>query len=216
MDYRELIVRSGLRMANSGLTVETWGNISARDPETGLVYLTPSAMKYDTITADDVIVADLDGNIVQGKRKPTIEMGMHLAVYRARRDVNALIHTHPTYSMVYSCQGKDIPLFMDEAAQTMGDTCHTTPYALPGSKELADGVVAALGEKANTCLVHSHGAVAVGGDMDSAFRVCTVLEIAARILYMIEATGGKPDLISDENIAFMQDFVQNHYGQGKD
>lgn len=216
MDYRELIVQSGLRMANSGLTVETWGNISARDPETGLVYLTPSAMKYDTITADDVIVADLDGNIVQGKRKPTIEMGMHLAVYRARRDVNALIHTHPTYSMVYSCQGKDIPLFMDEAAQTMGDTCHTTPYALPGSKELADGVVAALGEKANTCLVHSHGAVAVGGDMDSAFRVCTVLEIAARILYMIEATGGKPDLISDENIAFMQDFVQNHYGQGKD
>lgn len=216
MDYRELIVQSGLKMANSGLTVETWGNISARDPETGLVYLTPSAMKYDTITADDVIVSDVDGNIVQGKRKPTIEMGMHLAVYRARRDVNALIHTHPTYSMVYACQGKDIPLFMDEAAQTMGDTCRTTAYALPGSKELADGVVEALGEKANTCLIRSHGAVAVGGDMDGAFRACTVLEIAARILYMIESTGRKPVLISDENIAFMQDFVKNHYGQGKD
>ena len=170
MDYRKLIVESGLRMANSGLTVETWGNISARDPETGLVYLTPSAMQYDTITVDDVVVAELDGKIVQGTRKPTIETGMHLAVYRARKDVNAVIHTHPTYSMVYSCQGKDIPLFMDEAAQIMGDTCHTTPYALPGSQELADAVVAALGEKANTCLVRSHGAVAVGGDMDGAFR----------------------------------------------
>ena len=125
MDYRKLIVESGLRMANSGLTVETWGNISARDPETGLVYLTPSAMQYDTITVDDVVVAELDGKIVQGTRKPTIETGMHLAVYRARKDVNAVIHTHPTYSMVYSCQGKDIPLFMDEAAQIMGDTCHT-------------------------------------------------------------------------------------------
>ena len=182
MDYRKLIVESGLRMANSGLTVETWGNISARDPETGLVYLTPSAMQYDTITVDDVVVAELDGKIVQGTRKPTIETGMHLAVYRARKDVNAVIHTHPTYSMVYSCQGKDIPLFMDEAAQIMGDTCHTTPYALPGSQELADAVVAALGEKANTCLVRSHGAVAVGGDMDGAFRTCKVLEIAARIL----------------------------------
>ena len=216
MDYRKLIVESGLRMSTSGLTVETWGNISARDPETGLVYLTPSAMQYNTITEEDVVVCDLDGNIVQGTRKPTIEMGMHLAIYRARQDVNAVIHTHPTYSMVYSCQGKDIPLFMDEAAQTLGDTCRTTPYALPGSRELAEGCVAALGEKANACLVRSHGAVAVGGDMDAAFRVCTVLEIAARILYMIEATGGKPDPISDENIANMQDFVKNHYGQGKD
>lgn len=216
MDYRKLIVESGLRMANSGLTVETWGNISARNPETGLVYLTPSAMQYDTITVDDVVVAELDGKIVQGTRKPTIETGMHLAVYRARKDVNAVIHTHPTYSMVYSCQGKDIPLFMDEAAQIMGDTCHTTPYALPGSQELADAVVAALGEKANTCLVRSHGAVAVGGDMDGAFRTCKVLEIAAHILYMIEAAGGKPIPISDENIAIMQDFVKNHYGQGKD
>lgn len=215
MDYRELIVQSGLRMANSGLTVETWGNISVRDPETGLVYMTPSAMKYDTITVDDVVVCDLDGNTVQGNRKPTIEKDMHLGIYRARQDVNAVIHTHPTYSMVYSCQGKDIPLFIDEAAQTLGDTCHTTPYALPGSQELADGVVAALGEKANSCLIHSHGAVAVGGDMDGAFRACTVLEIAARILYMIEATGGKPVPISDENIAIMQDFVKNHYGQGK-
>ena len=68
MDYRELLVQSGLRMAASGLTVETWGNISARDPETGLVYLTPSAMKYDTITVDDVVVCDLDGNIVQELR----------------------------------------------------------------------------------------------------------------------------------------------------
>ena len=75
MDYRKLIVESGLRMANSGLTVETWGNISARDPETGLVYLTPSAMQYDTITVDDVVVAELDGKIVlmHSIHEPTAE-----------------------------------------------------------------------------------------------------------------------------------------------
>ena len=110
MNYKKLIVDSGKRMAGSGLTVETWGNISVRDSETGLVYLTPSAMLYDTIVEDDVVVCTLDGKIVEGTRKPTIETEMHLSVYRNRAEVNAVIHTHPLYSMVYAAQGKDIPL----------------------------------------------------------------------------------------------------------
>ena len=203
-EYRELIVQSGLRMADSGLTVESWGNISARDPETGLVYITPSSMKYDSIREEDIVVCDAAGNIVNGTRRPSIETGMHLAVYRARRDVNAVVHTHPLYSMIYACQGKSIPLITDAAAQTLGGVCRTTPYARPGSPELAAACAAALGEKANACLIRSHGAVAVGGSMEKAFKVCTVLELTARILYMIESTGGKPCPISEEDIAAMQ------------
>ena len=98
MDFKKCIVESGKKLENSGLTVETWGNISIRDPETGLVYLTPSAMKYSTIVEDDVVVCRLDGTIVEGHRKPTIETGLHLAIYRNREEVNAVIHTHPMYS----------------------------------------------------------------------------------------------------------------------
>lgn len=215
MDYKKLIVESGKRMAGSGLTVETWGNISYRDPETQLVYLTPSAMLYDTIVESDVVVCKLDGTIVEGTRKPTIETEMHLSIYRNREDVNAVVHTHPMYSMVYAAQGKDIPLIIDEAAQILGDTCTCAEYALPGTLELADNCVAALGKKSNACLVHSHGAVCVGGDMDGAFKVAKVLEVTSQIYYMIEATGGKPVGISPENVAAMQDFVKNSYGQGK-
>ena len=215
MDYKKLIVESGKRMAGSGLTVETWGNISYRDPETQLVYLTPSAMLYDTIVEDDVVVCKLDGTIVEGTRKPTIETEMHLSIYRNRDDVNAVVHTHPMYSMVYAAQGKDIPLIIDEAAQILGDICRCAEYALPGTLELADNCVVALGEKSNACLVHSHGAVCVGDDMDAAFKVAKVLEVTSQIYYMIEATGGKPVGISTENIAAMQDFVKNSYGQGK-
>lgn len=215
MDYKKLIVESGKRMAGSGLTVETWGNISYRDPETQLVYLTPSAMLYDTIVESDVVVCKLDGTIVEGTRKPTIETEMHLSIYRNREDVNAVVHTHPMYSMVYAAQGKDIPLIIDEAAQILGDICRCAEYALPGTLELADNCVAALGEKSNACLVHSHGAVCVGGDMDGAFKVAKVLEVTSQIYYMIEATGGKPVGISPENVAAMQDFVKNSYGQGK-
>lgn len=215
MNYKQLIVESGKRMAGSGLTVETWGNISFRDKDTGLVYLTPSAMLYDTIVEEDVVVCSLDGTIVEGKRKPTIETDMHLSVYRNREDVNAIIHTHPIYSMVYAAQGKDIPLIIDEAAQVLGDVCRCADYALPGSQELAKNCVEALGKKANTCLIHSHGAVCVSGDMDGAFKTAKVLEVTAQIYYMIEAAGGKPVGISEENIKAMQDFVKNSYGQGK-
>ena len=215
MNYKQLIVESGKRMAGSGLTVETWGNISFRDKYTGLVYLTPSAMLYDTIVEEDVVVCSLDGTIVEGKRKPTIETDMHLSVYRNREDVNAIIHTHPIYSMVYAAQGKDIPLIIDEAAQVLGDVCRCADYALPGSQELARNCVEALGKKANTCLIHSHGAVCVSGDMDGAFKTAKVLEVTAQIYYMIEAAGGKPVGISEENIKAMQDFVKNSYGQGK-
>ena len=215
MNYKQLIVESGKRMSGSGLTVETWGNISFRDKETGLVYLTPGAMLYDTIVEDDVVVCRLDGTIVEGERKPTIETEMHLSVYRNREDVNAIIHTHPIYSMVYAAQGKDIPLIIDEAAQILGDVCRCADYALPGSAELAENCVKALGERSNSCLIHSHGAVCVSGDMDGAFKTAKVLEVTAQIYYMIEATGGKPAGISDENIKAMQDFVKNSYGQGK-
>ena len=215
MNYKKLIVESGKRMAGSGLTVETWGNISIRDPETGLVYLTPSAMLYDTILEYDVVVCKLDGTVVEGKRKPTIEKDMHLSIYQNRKEVNAIIHTHPLYSMVYASQGKDIPLVIDEAAQALGDVCRCTEYALPGSMELAENCVKALGEKANSCLIHSHGAVCLGADIDGAFKTATVLEVTAQIYYMVEATGGKPAGISPENIAAMQDFVKNSYGQDK-
>ena len=120
MNYKKLIVDSGKKMAGSGLTVATWGNISCRDPETQLVYLTPSAMLYDTITEEDVVVCRLDGAVVEGTRKPTIEKDMHLAVYRNRPEVNAVVHTHPLYSMVYASQGKEIPQIIDEAAQVLG------------------------------------------------------------------------------------------------
>ncbi|MFY9198148.1 MAG: class II aldolase/adducin family protein [Acutalibacteraceae bacterium] len=213
MNYKKLIVESGLRMLNSGYTVETWGNISFRDKETNLVYLTPSGMDYTIVTQDDIVVCDLDGNIVEGTKKPTIETGLHLAIYKARPEVNAVVHTHPMYSMVFSCCGEDIPLVIDEAAQTLGGTVKTAEYALPGSPELAQNCVEALGTQSNACLLKSHGAVCVGEDMDSAFKVSKVLEVTAEIYQMIRAIGKTPYKISDENIAAMQDFVKNVYGQ---
>ena len=211
MNYKEMIVQSGIRMLHSGLTVETWGNISLREPETGLIYLTPSGMPYDTLKEEDVVVMNSAFQVVDGKRKPTIEAEMHIKIMNARPDVNAVIHTHPVDSQIFACLHMDIPPIIDEAAQLLEGPARCAPYALPGTEELADNVVEALGS-GMACLMANHGAVCVGGNIDHAFRVCTVLEMTAKIYYKALCIGS-PQPIDDEKVAFMADFVKNSYGQ---
>jgi len=210
--YKKLIVDSGLRLLRSDLTVETWGNISCRDPETRLVYLTPSAMRYDVICEDDIVVVKSDGTVLESRRKPTIEMEMHLGIYRARPDINAVVHTHPIYSQVFAVLREDIPPVIDEAAQIMGGAVRCAAYALPGSPELAKNCVEALGEKGRACLLANHGAVCAGVDMDNAFRVAAVLEMTAHI-YQLARIIGKPTVLGEGLVTIMHDFAYNRYGK---
>ena len=210
MNYKRFLIDACLRMLNSGLTVETWGNISVRDPETGYIYLTPSGMPYDTLVEDDIVVMDAEGNRIEGERKPTIEYAMHLGIMKNRPDVNAVIHTHPVYSQVFALLHENIPPVIDEAAQVLGEV-KVTEYALPGSPEMAANAIEAVGDSA-ACLLANHGAVAVGKDMDAAFKVCTVLEMTAQIYYMARCIGN-PQPIDGEKIAFMKEFVSKSYGQ---
>lgn len=212
-NWKREVIDGGIRMLSEGITIGTWGNVTVRDPETGYVYLSPSGMPYKTLVEDDIVVVRLDGSRVEGTRKPTIETEMHLAIYRARPECNAVIHTHPIYSTAFSAMGEDIPLLLDEAAQVLGDTVRTTAYALPGSQELADECVKALGDKSMACLLRSHGAVCLGKDLEQAFGNSTVLEATAKVYSIIRSMGGQFDPISPENIAFMQNFVKNSYGQ---
>lgn len=215
MNYRKLIVDAGLKLIESGMTVATWGNISAFDPENGLIWLTPSGMDYALITEEDIVACRPDGSIAEGNRKPTIEKDLHIETYKARPGIRAVVHTHAVDSTVFACMGEDIPMITDEAVQVLGDVVRRAEYALPGSAELAENCVKALGKKSMACLLQSHGAVCLGKDMDEAFKVSRVLEMTALIWYRIRSVGGKALPISEENIIKMQDFMKNHYGQQK-
>ena len=118
---KKLVRESGIRMIESGLTVYTWGNVSYCDRSTGLVYITPSGMDYHELTDDDICVYELSGAHVEGDRRPSIELQMHLGCLNARPEMNAVVHTHPIFSTVFSSMGEDIPINIhDEAAQTLG------------------------------------------------------------------------------------------------
>ncbi len=215
MNYKKLIVESGLRLINSGQTLDTWGNISAIDRVESKVYITPSGMDYRTMEEEDVVVCDLEGNVIEGIRKPSIETGLHIGVYKNRPDANAIVHAHSIYSTVFSCMNETIPIVTDEAAQALHDEVRTADYALPGSQELVDACVKALGSKAKACLLKSHGSVCIGETMDKAFRVSGVLEMTAQIYQLIRSMGGEYEKISSENISTMIEMA-SQYGQKKE
>src|SRR6056297_1136859 len=124
-------------MVEKGITVGTWGNISARDPESGHIYISPSGMDYTSIRTNHVVVLDQDLKVLDGEAEPSIEKHMHVAVYRARADVNAVIHTHPVYSTAFGVAGKALPAVSEDFAQIVADEVQVAePYQLPGTEEL--------------------------------------------------------------------------------
>ncbi|MGI6153089.1 MAG: class II aldolase/adducin family protein [Christensenellaceae bacterium] len=210
MDYKQLVIDAGNRMMGQSLTVSTWGNISARDPKTGLIYLTPSGMAYDSCTKDDIVVYDAEGNHVEGARKPTVELWMHIRTLQRRTDANAVIHTHALYSTVLGTLEMELPPVTEQFAQVLGEKIVPCRYALPGSMELADAVLEGLGETRLAALLVNHGAICIGKDMDYAFEVSMALEKAAQVYYMAKAIG-EPKIVSDEHTAAMHSFFVNEY-----
>ena len=128
-ELKETIVQTGIKMLKDGLTVGTWGNFSLRDPETGLIYITPSGMDYETLKTTDVVVLDSEINIVDGECTPSVEKGMHIAIYNAREDVNAVVHTHPLYSTVLGVNKMELPAISEDFAQIVGYKMSCSEYA---------------------------------------------------------------------------------------
>jgi L-fuculose-phosphate aldolase len=210
--YKELVVEAGKTMLDEGLTVGTWGNISVRDPQTGLVYLSPSGMAYHEILPDDIVVMDLDEKVVDGHRVVSIEKLVHLAIYRARPDVNAIMHTHPLYSSVLGAVGMELPAISEDFAQLVGDKIICSDYALPGTKELSENVVVGLGADRNAVILPNHGTFCVGADIRTTFIVSHVVEKSAQT-YILALGIGKPNIISQANILQMREDKKKHYGQ---
>ena len=211
--FKQMVVDGGNQMVAEHLTVGTWGNLSIRDPETGLIYVKPSGMKYSEITADDIIVFNSDYEKVDGHRKPTIEYRFHIGIMNARPEVNCIIHTHPVYSAVLGTLDMDLPGVCEDFVQLVDDKIVNCTYALPGTDELAKNVVAALGQK-NAVMIPNHGTVCCGTDWDMVMKVCFVVEKSAQV-YVLAKSIGTPRIISEEDTLAMQNFAKNHYGQGK-
>jgi len=209
--FRNKVIEAGKKMCEFGLTVGTWGNISIRNPETGNIYITPSGMDYETLCTDDIVKINPNGDVIDSDRKPSIELPMHYEIYMARDDLNAIIHTHPTYSSAFAITEEKIPPISEDFVQIVGDKVICAEYSLPGTEELAQNVVEALSDR-NAVLLTNHGTLCTGNDMNFAFKVSEVVEKTAYI-YLLSRNLGEPRIIPEDDIIKMQEFVKNSYGQ---
>jgi L-fuculose-phosphate aldolase len=195
---REIVVEASKKILEKGLTVGAWGNVSTRISDEGKIVITPSGMNYQKLSPEDMIVVDLHGKKIEGKWKPSSEMPMHLDIYKAREEINAIIHTHPIFSSVLATLRKDIPPILEDMVMLLGGKINVAEYALPGTKILAENVVKALGDK-NAVLLANHGSVCVGTDMEKAFTACEVLEKSAQV-YIYSKFIGEPISLTPRDI----------------
>lgn len=206
---RQLIVTYGKKLIESGLTKGTGGNISIFNKTEGLMAISPSGVDYFRTRPEDVVVLDLEENIVEGKRKPSSETGMHKIFYEKRDDLNAVVHAHSLYSTVMACLNWSLPATHYMIALA-GKNVRCADYATFGTRQLGENAFAAM-EGRNAVFLANHGLLAGGVDVASAFNTAEEIEFCAQVYCRARAIGD-PVILSEEEMAIMAEKFKT-YGQ---
>jgi L-ribulose-5-phosphate 4-epimerase len=190
-ELREQVLDANLALPTHGLVTLTWGNASGIDRGEGLVAIKPSGVAYDEMTADDIVVVDLEGNVVHGEHKPSTDTPTHLALYRAFEDIGGIVHTHSTWATVWAQAQREIPLLGTTHADL---SAHPIPLARAlASAEVEDDYEGATGtilieaisdrtpEEVPCALVRGHGPFCWGPDPAKAVQNAVTLEEVARM-----------------------------------
>lgn len=204
------IVETARRLQRQGLLSMTAGNLSVRVDGT-LMAITPTGMPYEQIEPLDVVITDLDGNVVDGDRRPSSELPFHTAVLRTRPDIGAVVHTHSPYATTIAILGRTIPAVHYVIASLDLIEVPLVPYSTYGSDELAAGICAALGQGGKAALLANHGALALGDDLAGAARAAELLEFLATVYHHALAVG-EPVVLPPEEIAVVSGRYRD-YGQ---
>lgn len=176
----------------------TSGNLSVYDRQTGRMYITPGSFPYEDMTEDDMMVIDLDGNVLEGKHKPSSEWKLHAAIYRNFEDVCAVVHTHSPYATSFAINHMNIPVVLYEIAWFLGGDIPVAEGALPGSPEVGENCVKVLKDR-NGCLMGNHGAVAMGETLAQAYTRAVYIEDAAKA-YSLALTHGPVRVVESAEV----------------
>ena len=196
---RTIVVRAAQQLLRLGLVAATSGNVSLRlegDEKEGLIAVTPASTDYETMTPEDIVVVDYDVDVIEGDAVPSSESLTHVAVYKARSDISAVIHTHSIYASVLAVAGVPLPPILDELVAYLGGPVEVAEYGFPSSEDLGEKAIQAMGER-NAVFIRNHGVLAVGRDMPDALRACELVERAAQIYIQARALGSVRTLPSE-------------------
>lgn len=208
---RQKVIEIALKAQRDKLIPLTMGNFSVRDKATGYICITPSGMEYSLLKPEDIVVVNLEGDIIEGNRKPSIETQLHCRTYSKRADVFGICHTHSAYATAWACCGKEIPVIVAELAGMIGGPVKCAPYAPMGTIELANIVAEHLGLQ-NAVLMENHGMLAVGETIDKAYANAVIVEEGAKVTLFALQIGGMKT-ISDQECKSLEKQTKENYGQ---
>ena len=211
------LVHQHQQLVRYGLVVWTGGNVSARIPGEDLFLIKPSGVDYDDLSAEHMILCDLDGAVVAGspgsQSRPSSDTAAHAYVYRAMPHVGGVVHTHSPYATAWAARGEAIPCVLTGMADEFGGEIPVGPFAIIGDDSIGRGIVATLdGHRSRAVLMQNHGVFTIGRDARDAVKAAVLAEDAARAVHLARQLG-EPIPIPRHEIDALFDRYQNVYGQ---
>ena len=198
-------------LPKAGLVVGSGGNVSGRDPATGLVVIKPSGVKFARLTPETMVVVDLDGRVIEGSLKPSVDTGLHLHLYRNRPDVFGIAHTHSPYATSFAARGERIPAVLTPITHMLGRDVPCSRYATPGEVDTGQAILEAAGG-GWAALVKAHGVFTMGRSATEAANIAMYVEEAARTTHLAMLRGPVEELPPEE-IARCYAWFRQNYGQ---
>ncbi len=208
---RQQLYELHLELPKNDLVRWTSGNVSARDPESGLVIIKPSGVRYDQMLPEHMVVLDLEGEIVEGDLKPSSDTASHLYIYRHREDVGGIVHTHSPYATAFAAANRPIPVYLTAIADEFGGPIPCAGFALIGGEEIGKMVIENIGNSP-AVLLKNHGIFAIGTGAEAAVKAAVMVEDAARTVWLALQIG-QPEEIRPEDVAKLHDRYTHVYGQ---
>jgi L-ribulose-5-phosphate 4-epimerase len=208
---RAELIRLHAELPRHGLVAWTSGNVSVRDPDSGLVAIKPSGVRYEDLTAASMVVIDLDGRVVEGDLNPSSDTASHLYIYRHRPDVNGVVHTHSRFATAFAAVGRSIPVYLTAQADEFGGEIPCAGFAMIGDEEIGAQVVATIGTSP-AILLRNHGVFTVGPSAVAAVKAAVMTEdIAATVWAALQI--GQPEVLDDDVVARLHRRYTTAYGQ---
>ncbi|MBX7267224.1 L-ribulose-5-phosphate 4-epimerase [Micromonospora sp. Llam7] len=212
-ELRESVARLHGELTRYNLVAWTAGNVSARVPGQDLMVIKPSGVDYDDLSADNMVLCDLDGVPVEGDLSPSSDTAAHAYVYRAMPEVGGVVHTHSTYATAWAARGESIPCHLTAQADEFGGEIPVGPFALIGGDDIGKGIVSTLtGHRSPAVLMQNHGVFTIGRNARAAVKAAVMCEDVARTAHLARAVG-QPVPMAQADIDALYDRYQNVYGQ---
>lgn len=200
-----------MELPKNGLVKGTSGNVSGRSDDR--VVIKPSGVGYEDLSPSKLVVVDIDGDVIEGDLKPSVDTGAHLHIYRQMEEVGGVIHTHSPYATTFAAMGRSIPVYLTELADLFGGPIPVSSYVPPGDEAIGREFEEKAGDgRYKGILMKNHGVFTAGETPADALRAAVIIEHSAKISYLAEV-GGNPEELPGKEAEGLNKKYMEEYGQ---